>query len=219
MTRETLARIGAGVIAGAVLVAMVPPMANALARGDSLPGAIWGLLRWFTITTNLLVGLVFARLAWRGSGSVGPVTMGGVMLAIVLVGVVFNLLLPPLPHPTVWDALGDHVHHVAAPVAVPLWWAVFTPHGRLRWSAPLVWSSYPLGYIAYTFARAPFIVPEGGAQSRYPYFFMDVDRFGLAAVMGNLLAIAAGFVLTGLLAVAIDRWLGAGSPAAGPRPG
>lgn len=207
MTREELARITAGVIAAAVLLAFVPPMAKALDRGESVLEAVWGLLRWFTIITNLLVGLVFARLAWRGPDSLSPRLVGGVMLAIVLVGAVFNLLLPAPPHATLWDRLGDHIHHVAAPILVPLWWAAFIPHGRLRWSAPLVWALYPLGYIAYTFARVHLAGPGDGIRSRYPYFFMDIDRFGLSTVALYIAAIAAGFLLAGLLAVAIDRRL------------
>ncbi|WP_298197056.1 Pr6Pr family membrane protein [Novosphingobium sp.] len=208
MAREGWARITAGVIGAAVLLSLVPPLAKALGRGEGLFEAIWGLLRWFTITTNLLVGLVFTRLAWRGRDSVGPVLLGGTMLAIVLVGVVFNLLLPALPHQTLWDALGDRTHHVVAPIVVPLWWALFAHHGRLRWSATLAWAAYPLAYIAYSFARAAVSGPRAGSTSRYPYFFMDIDRFGVPTVALYLLAISTGFVLAGLLAVLTDRWLG-----------
>ncbi|MBC2652719.1 Pr6Pr family membrane protein [Novosphingobium flavum] len=207
MTREGWARITAGVIGAAVLLSLIPPLAKALGRGEGLFEAIWGLLRWFTITTNLLVGLVFTRLAWRGRDSVGPVLLGGTMLAIVLVGMVFNLLLPALPHQTLWDALGDRIHHVVAPIVVPLWWAVFTPHGRLRWTAPLLWALYPLGYIAYTFVRVAFTPVASDGHSRYPYFFMDLDRFGPGTVVLNLVGISAGFIVAGLLSVALDRRL------------
>ena len=211
MDKKRLARISAGVIGVAVLLSLVPPMARAMGRGEGLFEAAWGLLRMFTITTNLLVGVVFTRIAWKGTHSVSPLMKGGVMLAIVLVGAVFNLLLGSLPHQTLWDALGDRTHHVVAPIVVPLWWALFTPHGRLGWSATLVWALYPLGYIAYTFVRVQFMPVGAGIHSRYPYFFMDVDRFGLGTVAVYIAAISAGFVLVGLLAVAIDRWL-AGKP-------
>lgn len=93
MTKEQWARISAGVLAAAVLLAIWPPFSGALERGEGPLEAIWGLLRMFTIITNLLVGVIFARIAWRGTGSVSPLVIGGIMLAIVLVGVVFNLLL------------------------------------------------------------------------------------------------------------------------------
>lgn len=213
MTKECHARIWAGLISVAVLLAMLPPLSHAWGDGRGLFEAIWSLIRMFTIITNLLVGLVFARLAWKGSTGVPPLVVGGTVLAIVLVGVVFNLLLAMLPHQTIWDAIGDYTHHLAAPILVPLWWAVFCPHGKLKWSAPFVWALYPLAYSAYTFVRAQFMQPGSGMASRYPYFFLDLDQFGPVQVAFNMTAIAAGFVLFGLLVVALDHWFGRAHPA------
>jgi hypothetical protein len=207
MTREAWARVSAGILAGAVLWAMWPPLAGAMGRGQGLIEAVWGMLRMFTITTNLLVGLVFARIAWRGVDSVPPQLIGGVMLAIVLVGVVFNLLLKMLPHQTIWYAIGDYVHHLVAPIAAPLWWAFFARHGALRWSSPLVWALYPLAYSAYTVIRAQFMPIGRGMFSRYPYFFMDPDLLGWPMALLNMAVIAAGFVVVGMAAVACDKGL------------
>ena len=206
MTKEHWARISAGLLAGAVLWAIWPPFSGALERGEGPLEAIWGLLRMFTIITNLLVGLIFARIAWRGTVSVSPLVMGGIMLGIVLVGVVFNLLLSMLPHQTIWYAIGDYIHHVAAPIAVPLWWAVFARHGALRWSAPLAWALYPLAYAGYIFARVE--LQDAGSTLRYPYFFMDADKLGWPMAIANMAGIALGFVATGLALVWLDRRLG-----------
>ncbi len=207
MTRETVARSSAGLLAAAVLLALIPPLTYAWSDGRGLLEAIWNMLRMFTIITNLLVGLVFARLAWKGTEAVSPMIVGGIMLAIVLVGAVFNLLLAMLPHQTIWDAIGDYTHHIAAPILVPLWWLLFSPHGRLRWSDPFLWALYPLAYSAFTFVRAQLMPSGTGIHSRYPYFFMDVDQFGLLTVALNLSAIAAGFVIVGMLVIILDRKL------------
>lgn len=207
MNKERWARISAGLLAGAVLWAIWPPLSGALERGEGPLEAMWGLLRWFTIITNLLVGLIFARIAWRGTVSVSPLVTGGIMLGIVLVGVVFNLLLSMLPHQTIWFAIGDYIHHIAAPIAVPLWWAVFARHGALRWSAPCVWALYPLAYSVYAVIRAQFMPMGIGMQSRYPYFFMDADQLGWPLALLNMAGIALGFVLFGMAVVGIDKWL------------
>lgn len=204
---ELWGRISAAIIAFAVLWALWPPLGGALERGASLPFAIWSLLRMFTITTNLLVGVVFARIALRGTQSVSPIVIGGTMLAIVLVGMVFNLLLGNLPHQSIWYAIGDNIHHVAAPLAVPLWWLLFSRHGALTWSAPFIWALYPLAYSAYTVIRAQFMPQGTGIYSRYPYFFMDADLLGWPMALANMTGIAIGFILFGMLAVAVDRWL------------
>ena len=199
--RDRLARWSAAAIAFAALAAMVPPVANGLTRGESALGVIWGLLRFFTILTNLLVGLVWARLALRGRGAVSPVVQGAAMLAIVLVGLVYNLVLTPMPQPNWWSALGDDMHHFWVPLAVPLWWLAFTPHRALGWSAPWLWALYPLAYSAYSVGRAAL----GGGE--VPYFFMDPAAIGWPAAVANMGALAGVFVLAGYLAVVLDRKL------------
>ena len=195
------ARLTAALIAIAALGAMAPPVMNGLARGEGLGELVWGLLRFFTILTNLLVGTVFARLAWRGRDAVSPVVQGGLMLAIVLVGLVYNFVLEPMPQRNWWSALGDDMHHFWVPLAVPLWWLAFAPHRVLRWRDPLLWALYPLAYSAYAITRS---MIEGGAV---PYFFMDVAALGWPRALFNMGAIALAFVLTGLVAVTVDRRL------------
>lgn len=219
MTKDDAGRLSAALIAAAALLAMIPPMMHGLAQGDGLLPTILGMLRWFTILTNLLVGLIFARLAWKGADSVPPLVLGGVMLAIVLVGAVYNFVLTPIPHQTIWDAIGDSAHHQATPLLVPLWWIFFGRHGQLSWGAPLLWALYPLAYSLFSIGYAQTLPADGSLPTRYPYFFMDIDRLGLPAVALNLFAISAGFVLVGLLAVLADRLLAAQvrdrAPAAG----
>ena len=186
---------------------MLPPLGNGFARHGSVLVAAWQLGRFFTILTNLAIGLAFAVIAWRGRSAVSPMVQGGLMLAIMLVGLVFNLLLTPLPYATINDALGDHAHHVLVPILVPLWWLAFAPHGLLSWRAPLVWAIYPLAYAIYIAIRVQF--EPADAPLRYPYFFMDADKLGWATAIGNMAAIATAFVLVGWLVVWIDRRLGA----------
>jgi hypothetical protein len=201
------ARLTAALIALIALLAMIPPLANSAAEHGGLLMGMWLLARYFTILTNLLVGIAFARIALNGREAVPPVLLGGAMLAIMLVGAVFNLLLGHLPYATMWDMLGDKAHHAIVPLAVPLWWLAFAPKGALSWRAPLRWTLYPLAYSAYILLRA---WAEGaGEPGRYPYFFLDVDRLGWPAAFANLGGLALGFVLAGLAVVWLDRRLGA----------
>ena len=205
--REGWARASAGLIAAATLLAMIPPVLHNLDAKGGLLGALWWLGRFFTILTNLAVGIAFAQIARRGREAVSPLVLGGLVLAIMLVGLVFNLLLPGMQQGTWADFLGDKIHHVIVPLAVPLWWLVFAPYGQLTWRAPLAWALYPLAYAGYVMTRAQF--EPVGATQRYPYFFMDVDRLGWGGAIGNMAAIAAVFTLVGWLAVWLDRRLGA----------
>lgn len=201
-------RILAGLIAGGSFIGLIPPFQLMLEGGLGIGEAVWQMLRPFTILTNLLIVLVFGAIAVRGADKVAPLLVGAVMLAILLVGIVFNLVLGQIPQLNWWTFLGDSLHHHVAPVAVPLWWLAFAPHGRLPWHAPLVWALYPLVYAAYGLTRAAF---EPASPYRYPYFFMNVEALGWGAVLVNLAIIAVAFTIVGYLVLLLDRRLGRGA--------
>lgn len=200
------ARLSAALIGMLALAAMGPPLGYALAdTGGSLIPAIWHMLRAFTIMTNLIVGVTFLWIAFRGRDAVPPLLTGGAMLAILLVGIIFNLLLGGMQFETVWAMLGDRIHHMLIPVAVPLWWLAFARKGTLGWSAPLIWMAYPLAYSAHLIVRAQAL--PAGTPGRYVYFFMDADMLGWPMVAANMAGIAIGFALVGFLVLAIDHRL------------
>jgi hypothetical protein len=159
---------------------------------------LWILARFFTIISNLALALFMTKIAL--GGRVSPFVVGGLTLAIALVGAVYVLLLRGL-HPLSGRALAaDYLLHYASPIAMAAYWLVFTPHGRLRWSAPVWWTLFPLTYFIYAIVR-------GEIDGRYPYPFMDVTKLGLARALLNGLTIAAAFIPAGFAVVWADRRL------------
>jgi hypothetical protein len=164
---------------------------------------LWVLGRFFTIITNLAVGIAMTRIAL--GGRVSPFVLGGLTLAILLVGIVYLTLLRGL-HPLDGPALlANQLLHYVSPLAMAAYWLLFVPHGRLRSSAPWLWMLYPLTYLVYVIGR-------GAIDGRYPYPFIDVGKIGLAQTVINALAIAAGFIPCGFAVVWLDRWLGRAPP-------
>lgn len=164
---------------------------------------LWVLGRFFTIITNLAVGIAMTRIAL--GGRVSPFVLGGLTLAILLVGIVYLTLLRGL-HPLDGPALlANQLLHYVSPLVMAAYWLLFVPHGRLRWSAPWLWMLYPLTYFVYVIGR-------GAIDGRYPYPFIDVGKIGLAQTVINALAIAAGFIPCGFAVVWLDRWLGRAPP-------
>jgi len=164
---------------------------------------LWVLARFFTIISNLAVAVAMTRIAL--GGRVSPFVLGGLTLAILLVGIVYLILLRGL-HPLSGPALlANHLLHYVSPVAMAAYWLLFVPHGRLRWSDPLLWMLFPLTYFIYAIAR-------GEIDGRYPYPFLDAGKIGLGQTVINGLAIAAGFIPFGLAVVWLDRRLGRGRP-------
>jgi hypothetical protein len=60
---------------------------------------------------------------------------------------------------------------------------------------------YPIAYLAYALARAPF-------AGEVPYPFLDVAKNGAASVAIAALAITALFLVISVVAVFIDRGIG-----------
>lgn len=160
--------------------------------------ALWAMLRYFTVLTNLLVASFFTLIALGKRMS--PFAIGGVTLAILLVGIVYATLLTGLIELSGGALLADFILHRVTPVLVPLWWLAFAAKGGLRAHDPWLIALYPLAYFGYALAR-------GALDGRYPYPFMDVGRIGWSETGLNALIMAAGFLLAGYGLYRLDRAL------------
>lgn len=174
------------------------------ADGHSVPAALWRYLGYFTILTNLLVAVTMTRVArarWPGGAAPQISVVSGVVLAIAIVGVVYEVLLSgrvPAMGPLWWTA--DRLLHYVVPALAVLWWLVFVPKHTLGAGDPVRWLAYPVGYLVYALAR-------GAVDQWYPYFFIDVAAIGYGRALTNaaLLSggmLAAGYVVVGLVALA-----------------
>ena len=192
-------RLFAGIIALVAWVGLAVQFNATLANAGSVLGTIWILLRFFTVITNLLLAVTMTRIAL--GRRVPDFWLGGVTLAILLVGAVYMLLLRGLLELSGGALLADFLLHKVSPVAMAVWWLLFAQRG-LRWRDPLLWSLYPLAYFAYALARGAF-----GDKSPYP--FMDLGKIGAAQTAFNAVVLALAFVVAGLALVALDRALAA----------
>jgi len=197
---STLARLAAALVALIAWTGLGTQLAASLALSDgSLGTAVSAMLFYFTVLTNLLVALGFGWMALRRP--LPPFWLGGLVLSIMLVGIIYNTLLAGLVELSGGALLADFLNHTLTPILVPVWWLVFAPKGGLRWRDPWPWALYPLAYFIYGVARAP-------GMGRYPYPFMDADKLGWPQVAVNAVLIAVGFVAAGYAVVAVDRAMG-----------
>ena len=191
-------RAAAAVVALICWVALAVRFAVTYAETGDVLEALWVLARFFTILTNLAVAVAMTMVAF--GKRISPGVEGGLMLAILLVGVVYVLLLQKLYHLTGAALFADTLMHKVAPPAMAAYWLLFAHHGPMRWTEPLWWSIYPLGYFAYALVR-------GAIEGIYPYPFMDVSKIGAGQTALNAAAIAAVFLVAGLALVWLDRRL------------
>ncbi|WP_246524682.1 Pr6Pr family membrane protein [Sphingobium phenoxybenzoativorans] len=188
-----LAAAGVAVIAWAGLSIQ---FAATFGQNGSAAQTLWILLRFFTVTTNLLVAILFTALAV--GRAVSPRMITGVMLAIMLVGIVYMLLLRGLLELSGGALLADMLLHKVTPVLVPLWWLAFASKGASQRTDPLLWAIFPALYLPYALAR-------GLSGDGYAYPFINVAKLGWTQVAINCTAIAAGFILAGYAVLWVDR--------------
>jgi hypothetical protein len=144
-------------------------------------------------------------MTWAASGGRASANLlGGVTLAILLVGIVYFFLLRGLHVLTGPALVADTLLHKVSPALMGMWWLLFAPRAKLRWSAPIGWSAYPVAYLIYALGR-------GQLDHKYPYPFLDVAKLGWVQTALNVGGIALGFILAGVLLVWVDRWRPLGS--------
>jgi hypothetical protein len=195
-----MGRIAAGIVAVIAWAGLAVQLDASIGLSGSAGAAVWAMLRYFTILTNLIVAMLFTVIALGRVSRQLPFLLGGATLAILLVGIVYALLLRGLLELSGGARLADFLLHTATPILVPLYWLTFAPKGGLAPRDPLLWMLYPLGYFAYALAR-------GAAEGRYAYPFFDAGQIAPSEIALNALVMAAGFLLAGFGLLWLDRRL------------
>lgn len=193
--KKTMARIGAGIVALTALTGLCVQFDATLAQTGSVGETLWTLLRFFTIWANILVVITFGPIAL--GRHVSPRRVGGTVLAILLVGIIYGLLLRGLLSLSGGALLADTLLHKVTPLLAPLWWIAFARKGRLGRRDPWIWAIFPAAYLPYALIR-------GMAEGHYAYPFINVAKLGIGQVAINAALIAIGFVLAGYVLVWID---------------
>ncbi|HKT26909.1 Pr6Pr family membrane protein [Dyella sp.] len=163
-------------------------------------------LGYFTVLTNLLVGmattlpLVVPSSTWAGF-FVRPTAIGWVTASIAFVGIAYFVLLRHMWNPQGLQLLADVVMHYIVPALVVIYSLMALRRAPLRWTSPLWWSLYPIGYFAYVLVR-------GALMGHYPYHFIDVSQLGYALVLRNAAVLLAAFLGLSCALMLVWRRLG-----------
>lgn len=159
-------------------------------------------ISYFTILTNALVGLYFFVAALFSKTKFGvfmhkATTATAITVYISVVGLIFNLVLRRIYHPTGIAIITNEIMHVIIPVGFFIYWLVQTPKANLKIQDTYYWLQYPSFYLIYILARGFF-------THKYPYPFVNVDTIGLQKVLVNSFMIAGLFFLLSILFI----WIG-----------
>ena len=139
---------------------------------------------------------------WRAIAFVvSPVAMASAAAFITLVLLFFHFILAPTLAMVGWMLWASYLLHYAAPLIYLAYWAVFAPHGTLRWPdiGPVLLPG--LVYLGWVLAR-------GAVVHDYPYDIINADKAGYGGVAIGASIILVAVSIFSLLLIGFDRWRG-----------
>jgi len=200
-TLSHLPRIFAGLIALAALVSLVLQFAaewQEMGAEASTGGVLWSMARYFTITTNAVVAVVFSAAAWNGRWP-GANWPAATTVWIIVVAAVYHALLAATHNPVGYEVWSNIGLHTVVPLGVVTLWLVSAPKAGLTLAGPVIWTVYPLAYAIYALLR-------GLADGVFPYFFLDPSKSGTLGVAAYILGLGVFFVIVGSALLVAGRW-------------
>lgn len=136
---------------------------------------------------------------------------GGVTIAIMITTIVYNFILRPFMTDMegVMDlnSIGNYIVHIIAPIMVILDYILFDQKGLYEKKDPFIWVLIPFAYFIFIIIRAGLGKTFTYTSSKYPYFFLDIDAFGLPQVILNVFLMILAILLLGYLYLGIDKLL------------
>lgn len=197
----------AACVAAGIIIQLFVTAGSERAFGGSTVNRCLNIFAYFTIDSNVIVGVTCLLLALNlnRAGVVFAVFRMAGLIGITVTFVVFHVALAKLLDLDTLAQAANQLQHTVVPILTIVGWLAFGPRGLT--SARISWLTmiYPLLYMAFTMIRGPL------SSNFYPYPFADVHHFGYPKVVVNALWITLLFVAVAGAATLLDRKL-AGAP-------
>ncbi|HCP65895.1 Pr6Pr family membrane protein [Aquidulcibacter sp.] len=170
--------------------------------GMGLADSLWRLTGYFTILTNSLIAISMGLIATSPKGpKIFPNhALAALTFYITTMGVIYHLLLSGGRNLSGLNLIGDLGVHYVVPALTLLWWALFADKDEVKFGHAVIWLAWPLLYTSAALLRGRF-------EDWYPYFFLDVGKYGLGQIGLNVLGLGLGFLVMGLLFVILAKGL------------
>ena len=200
------ARLSFGLTAAAafagVLIQVLVSAGNEHGLFPSAGGRVFNVFCYFTIQSNLVVGITNLMLALqigRGSEWFRVFRLTGIV-AITVTFIVFHTAPSGLVDLEGWAKVADQFLHTLVPALAVAAWLKFGPRGIVGRRTALLALIPPLVWVVFTLIR-------GAIIDFYPYPFVDVNDLGDLRVLANTALIALLFFALAVGAAALDRRL------------
>ncbi|WP_242855844.1 Pr6Pr family membrane protein [Ruminiclostridium josui] len=130
-------------------------------------------------------------------------------MTISMTFIIYHFVLVPLytSHDVNYSVLNwqNILVHYFVPIMTVLDWLLFDKKQNFRWFDPMLWISIPISYFIFLIVRARIGGMIAIVQSKYPYFFVDVDILGWINVLKYAGVFILGFLVLGYAIYLVDK--------------
>lgn len=161
------------------------------------------MLGYFTVLANAIAALSLAVPLLLPRSAVGRFLsrasiVSGLTLSMVVVGFSYGVLLHGTWSPAGPQQVANLFLRTLSPWGYFIYWSLGVPRQDFRVRDMGGWFVIPTSYAVVTLSL-------GIATGAYPYFFLDVGRWGVERVLVNCAWLGAGFVAAAFGLVGLDR--------------
>ena len=129
------------------------------------------------------------------------------LLAILLTFIIFNFILAGDREMYLNFRINSVLFHIILPIMYLLDWILFYEHKKIKWSYPLISTSFPILYATFIFIRAWILDFNPEAPYIYPYFFLNLDELGVVGVIKWICILSVVFIVIGYAVLGLDKIL------------
>ncbi|AMF85148.1 hypothetical protein D3854_05100 [Streptococcus mutans] len=177
----------------------------------------WGMLLYYTTLSNVIVFsfLTYLVIKEKRNGSINsdPKLLrlkGGVTMTIMITFMVYHFLLAPKVRSYDYYTIRNFLVHYIVPLSTIFDTLICDRRKIYRWFDPIIWTCLPLLYFGFALINGLLLkwpIP-GTADSPFPYFFINMNKYGAQQVLINALVIALLYLLFGYILLGIKQMIG-----------
>ena len=162
---------------------------------------------YFTYQSNILVIVYFILDIFniiKKKETFYPRFKGAVTMSITVTFLVYHFLLSTTSGKLEGiDYIRNIILHYIVPIMTIFDYIIFDKKGIYKIIDPILWLIIPILYFVFVLIRARVGSPFSDG-SYYPYFFVDIDKYGLKIVLRNVFFITLFFAVLGYIEYFID---------------
>lgn len=179
-----------------------------------------GLLEHFSYYTNIsnlvciiyfIIYIIKMLMKFNKNMTYNSTVKGAITICIMITMIIYNFILRPfmtdMDGVMKLNSLSNYIVHIIEPLLIIFDYILFDKKGKFKKIDPIFWIIIPFLYWIFICIRALFANPFTYTSSKYPYFFIDIDMFGIYQVFFNVFLLICAIIILGYIFYILDKFL------------